>query len=1021
MDEAVGVTSITVELSAPFGLPVTVDYATADGTAIAPGDYTSVSGSLLFTPGETSKVIGVPIIDDLIDEPNEDFTFTLSNPVNATPDNMTQTVTILDNDPPPTVDFIPAAQSALENVGSIVVTVRLSNPSAFPISVNFATVPGTAISPDDFITTSGLLSFAPGELQKQFNVTITDDYFWEPTEDFTIQLSNPVNCSLGVGTQTDTILDDDPLPGPYGQREPVEKYDGEGRDPGLFGHLVHDSLGNLHACYYEEEQKNLKYAHGVRSPVTGLVKWSVQTVDSVGDVGRYCSIAVDPANRPAISYYDATNRKLKVAWDKNGDGDFEQNGTIFGRDDATGFYEIQSVDASSPNVGTWTSITTDVRNFLHVSYKDEYNGRLKYAYYDGFVWVVDTAATTPVAPISGDYSSILVDDTQAGVGVIRIFIAYQDGANHDLEMAWKVAAFPTWNNFATLDPGGDTGFYIDSKFNQPKDRIYVSYQDAVTTSSTEAKLKLATIDLSGFFVSTEEVQSCTPNWLDPCPVSSSTGDWGYYSSVAVDGSGLPYIAHYDNTYGNLLLEHRLITSQFPLIPPSQYYAQKRRVETTGDVGLFTSSDHHAYTTPVSQDIVRTGFWDASHTAFRMATIVNDAVNTNTATYVDGAKVGEYSSVGVDLARNAVLAYYDNPKGSLYLTRKIGPNYKPWSDPFLVDDSSASRARPLDIYTIDSNKYSRADFSQTGLFVSMVVDPTDHAHLAYYDQLRRELNYSVADLGTSTTMRIGVDERPERGQYAAQARFGAQYAVAYYQALDPNFSSEASPDPLGNGPQLRVAIGDGFTSGGWTLMSVDNSGDVGRYCSLAYDSSGNLHAAYYDGTNYNLKYARLDVGFGVWFTQTVDASPNLDGLYTSIAINPVTNQPAISYYDLTAAALKYAEFNGVGWNIQTVDDVGDVGLYTQLRFDPVRGVVYILYHDATNEALKIAIRTIANPTWTIIDTVESGGVGMRPSLFIDSNGRVRMSYYDEQRGDLIYRETAPPPASAVAPIIWTQYE
>ena len=45
----------TVTLSAPSGNTVTVDYATADGSAIAPGDYVSVSGTVTFNPGETTK------------------------------------------------------------------------------------------------------------------------------------------------------------------------------------------------------------------------------------------------------------------------------------------------------------------------------------------------------------------------------------------------------------------------------------------------------------------------------------------------------------------------------------------------------------------------------------------------------------------------------------------------------------------------------------------------------------------------------------------------------------------------------------------------------------------------------------------------------------------------------------------------------------------------------------------------------------------------------------------------------
>jgi hypothetical protein len=69
-----------VTLSSASPVTVTVDFATADGTATAPGDYTATSGVLTFLPGETSHNIPVTISTDLLDEPNETFFVNLSNP-----------------------------------------------------------------------------------------------------------------------------------------------------------------------------------------------------------------------------------------------------------------------------------------------------------------------------------------------------------------------------------------------------------------------------------------------------------------------------------------------------------------------------------------------------------------------------------------------------------------------------------------------------------------------------------------------------------------------------------------------------------------------------------------------------------------------------------------------------------------------------------------------------------------------------------------------------------------------------
>ena len=72
-----------VTLSRAASGPVSVDYATADGTAAAGADYTAVSGTLTFAPGETEKTVSVALLDDAIDEGKETFKLKLSNPKGA--------------------------------------------------------------------------------------------------------------------------------------------------------------------------------------------------------------------------------------------------------------------------------------------------------------------------------------------------------------------------------------------------------------------------------------------------------------------------------------------------------------------------------------------------------------------------------------------------------------------------------------------------------------------------------------------------------------------------------------------------------------------------------------------------------------------------------------------------------------------------------------------------------------------------------------------------------------------------
>ena len=77
---------------------VTVDYATADGTAKAGADYTAVSGVLTFSPGERTKTVSVAVLDDAHDEGRETLTLTLSNASGAYIADGTATGTIKNTD-----------------------------------------------------------------------------------------------------------------------------------------------------------------------------------------------------------------------------------------------------------------------------------------------------------------------------------------------------------------------------------------------------------------------------------------------------------------------------------------------------------------------------------------------------------------------------------------------------------------------------------------------------------------------------------------------------------------------------------------------------------------------------------------------------------------------------------------------------------------------------------------------------------------------------------------------------------
>ena len=96
--------TFTVSLDAPAAAAVTVDYATADGTADRAGATTlAASGTLTFAAGQTTKTVTVLGQRRPLDEANETFFVNLSNPANATIADGQGIGTITDDDPPPTI------------------------------------------------------------------------------------------------------------------------------------------------------------------------------------------------------------------------------------------------------------------------------------------------------------------------------------------------------------------------------------------------------------------------------------------------------------------------------------------------------------------------------------------------------------------------------------------------------------------------------------------------------------------------------------------------------------------------------------------------------------------------------------------------------------------------------------------------------------------------------------------------------------------------------------------------------
>lgn len=201
----------TVTLSAASGATVSVNFATADGTATASSDFSATSGTLTFAPGETSKTVSLAVSGDTTFEPDETFFVNLSGATNAITDDAQGRGTIVNDDLVPSISINDVAVTE-GNAGTVSAgfTVALSNPSYQTITVNFATAANSATFADgDYVANSGTLTFGPGTTTQPVSVTVNGDIASETNEAFFVNLSGAANASLADAQGVGTILNDD--------------------------------------------------------------------------------------------------------------------------------------------------------------------------------------------------------------------------------------------------------------------------------------------------------------------------------------------------------------------------------------------------------------------------------------------------------------------------------------------------------------------------------------------------------------------------------------------------------------------------------------------------------------------------------------------------------------------------------------------------------------------------------------------------------------------------------------------
>lgn len=190
--------------------PVTVEYATADNSALSGTDYTGTTNTLAFAPGETIKLFSIPVLNDAAKEPSKSFRITLNNPSpgGVLASRKAVTVTITDNDPGMQFEF--SNYWVGEDEGTVTINLqRGRDADAETFTVDYATAFGTALPSQDYVETRGTLNFAVGEAIRQIHVPVLRNDASTADRQFRITLSN-ASAGIGLGTNrtaTVTVLD----------------------------------------------------------------------------------------------------------------------------------------------------------------------------------------------------------------------------------------------------------------------------------------------------------------------------------------------------------------------------------------------------------------------------------------------------------------------------------------------------------------------------------------------------------------------------------------------------------------------------------------------------------------------------------------------------------------------------------------------------------------------------------------------------------------------------------------------
>jgi len=175
-----------------------------DGVGFSIHTYTKIA--ITFGPGETTKLVSVPVIGDALTEYDETFFMRLSDVLGANIARAEAIGTIIDDDPPTFSAYqwyFDEGDPVLPKV--LVARATLSAPTSSTVTIPYETAYDSAGS-GDFDSTSGTLTLLPGELEKFIEIQAVPDLVYEANETFLLNFFDPQHALLPNSSLTMEIL-----------------------------------------------------------------------------------------------------------------------------------------------------------------------------------------------------------------------------------------------------------------------------------------------------------------------------------------------------------------------------------------------------------------------------------------------------------------------------------------------------------------------------------------------------------------------------------------------------------------------------------------------------------------------------------------------------------------------------------------------------------------------------------------------------------------------------------------------